>query len=180
MTTESPPHDAETPAPYTIEQILSGIVMGLIVLITFGNVLARYFTSQSFAATEEFSIALLIVLSFLGSSAAFAFDRHIRVDFFVRKLPPGLPPGLHAFADWLSFAVTASLFAFIAFYAGKLTWDQYRFEETSPALGVPQWWYTVWMPVLAVALVLRLVITRLRRRSPPPEGDARGDARAAQ
>ena len=86
------------------------LVMGLIVLITFGNVLARYFTSQSFAATEEFSIALLIVLSFLGSSAAFAFDRHIRVDFFVRKLPPGL----RAFADWLSFAVTASLFAFIA------------------------------------------------------------------
>ena len=86
MTTESPLHDAETPAPYTIEQILSGIVMGLIVLITFGNVLARYFTSQSFAATEEFSIALLIVLSFLGSSAAFAFDRHIRVDFFVRNI----------------------------------------------------------------------------------------------
>ena len=176
MNPEAPPHDTESPAPYTIEQILSGVVMGLIVLITFGNVLARYFTSQSFAATEEFSIALLIVLSFLGSSAAFAFDRHIRVDFFVRKLPPGL----RAFADWLSFAVTASLFAFIAFYAGKLTWDQYRFEETSPALGVPQWWYTVWMPVLAVALVLRLVITRLRRRSPPPEGDARGDARAAQ
>ncbi|MBL8465646.1 MAG: TRAP transporter small permease subunit, partial [Thauera sp.] len=72
------------------------------------------------------------------------------------------------------------LFAFIAFYAGKLTWDQYRFEETSPALGVPQWWYTVWMPVLAVALVLRLVITRLRRQSPPPGGNARGDARAAQ
>ena len=176
MNTEPPSHDTESPAPYTIEQILSGIVMGLIVLITFGNVLARYFTSQSFAATEEFSIALLIVLSFLGSSAAFAFDRHIRVDYFVRKLPPGL----RAFADWLSFAVTASLFAFIAFYAGKLTWDQYRFEETSPALGVPQWWYTVWMPVLAVALVLRLVITRLRRRSPPPGGDARGDARAVQ
>ena len=121
-------------------------------------------------------IGLLILLPFLASGAAFAFDRHIRVDFFVRKLPPGL----RAFVDWLSFAVTASLFAFIAFYAGKLTWDQYRFEETSPALGVPQWWYTVWMPVLAVALVLRLVITRLRRRSPPPEGDARGDARAAQ
>lgn len=176
MNTEPPSHDTESPAPYTIEQILSGIVMGLIVLITFGNVLARYFTSQSFAATEEFSIALLIVLSFLGSSAAFAFDRHIRVDFFVRKLPPGL----RAFADWLSFAVTASLFAFIAFYAGKLTWDQYRFEETSPALGVPQWWYTVWMPVLAVALVLRLVITRLRRYPPSPGGDARGDGRAAQ
>ena len=161
MNTEPPSHDTESSSPYTIEQFLSGVAMGLIVLITFGNVLARYFTAQSFAATEELSIALLIVLSFLGSSAAFAFDRHIRVDFFVRKLPPYL----RAAADWLSFAVTASLFAFIAFYAGKLTWDQYRFEETSPALGVPQWWYTVWMPVLAVALVLRLVITRLRRRA---------------
>lgn len=161
MNTESSPHETEASAPYTIEQILTGIVMGLIVLITFGNVLVRYFTSQSFAATEEFSIALLIVLSFVGSSAAFAFDRHIRVAFFVDRLPRRM----RAFAEWLSFAVTAGLFAFIAFYAVRLTWDQYRFEETSPALGVPQWWYTVWMPALALALVLRLVVTRMRRRA---------------
>ena len=159
-----PPHEDDSAvrsAPYTLEQTLSGVVMGLIVLISFGNVLARYFTSQSFAATEEFSIALLIVLSFVGSSAAFAFDRHIRVSFFADKLPPAGRAAL----EWLSFAVTASLFAFIAFHAGVLTWDQYRFEETSPALGVPQWWYTVWMPVLAVALVLRLILTRLRGRA---------------
>ena len=31
MNTEPPSHDTESPAPYTIEQILSGIVMGLIV-----------------------------------------------------------------------------------------------------------------------------------------------------
>lgn len=161
MSTEPLPPAVEADAPLTVEQILNGIAMGLIVLITFGNVLARYFTSQSFAATEEFSIALLIVVSFLGSSAAFAFDRHIRVGFFVDRLPPRWRRA----AEWLSFAVTASLFAFIAFYAARLTFDQYRFEETSPALGVPQWWYTVWMPVLSVALVLRLIATRLRRRT---------------
>lgn len=145
------------PAPrLSIEQILSGVAMGLIVIITFGNVLARYFTSRSFAATEEFSIALLIILAFVGSSAAFAFDRHIRVSFFVDRLPRSW----RVAADRLSFAVTAALFLFIAWYAALLTWDQYRFEETSPALGVPQWWYTVWMPVLAVALVLRMAATR--------------------
>ena len=161
MSTEPLPPAVEADAPLTVEQILNGIAMGLIVLITFGNVLARYFTSQSFAATEEFSIALLIVVSFLGSSAAFAFDRHIRVGFFVDRMPPRWRRA----AEWLSFAVTASLFAFIAFYAARLTFDQYRFEETSPALGVPQWWYTVWMPVLSVALVVRLIATRLRRRT---------------
>lgn len=162
MNTEASPdggaHDPAQP-PYTIEQILSGIAMGLIVLITFGNVVARYFTSQSFAATEEFSIALLLILSFLGSSVAFALDRHIRVTFFIDLLPPAW----RAAAEWLSFVTTAALFGFIAFYAGRLTWDQYRFEETSPALGVPQWWYTIWMPALAAVIVLRLVVTRLRR-----------------
>ncbi len=153
--------EPEAPAPrLSIEQLLSGIAMGLILLITFGNVLARYFTSRSFAATEEFSIALLIILAFVGSSAAFAFGRHIQVRFFVDRLPSRWRRAL----DRLSFAVTAALFLFIAWYAALLTWDQYRFEETSPALGVPQWWYTVWMPVLAVALVLRLVATRWSRR----------------
>ncbi|ANQ83332.1 DctQ1 protein [Azoarcus olearius] len=152
---------AEAPAPLSPEQILCGIAMALIVLISLGNVVARYLTSQSFAATEEFSIALLLILSFLGSSTAFAFDRHIRVTFFIERLPPRWRQG----AEWLSFVVTAALFGFIAFYAGRLTWDQYRFEETSPALGLPQWWYTVWMPALAVVIVLRLVVTRLGARS---------------
>lgn len=146
-------------APLTIEQRLTGVAMLLIVLISLGNVVVRYLTAQSFAATEEFSIALLIILAFLGSSTAFAFDRHIRVTFFIDKLPPRW----QAAADWLSFAVTAGLFGFIAFYAGHLAWDNYRFEETSPALGVPQWWYSVWMPILAVVIVLRLIATRLRK-----------------
>ncbi|MDO9598579.1 MAG: TRAP transporter small permease [Azoarcus sp.] len=163
MSTELPPLDAAGPdterPSYTIEQLLTGVVMGLIVLISLGNVAARYLTSQSFAATEEFSIALLIVLAFLGSSTAFAFDRHIRVSFLVERLPRRWR---HA-AEWLSFVVTASLFGFIGFYGGWLTFDQYRFEETSPALGLPQWWYTVWMPVLAVLIVVRMVHTRWRR-----------------
>ena len=164
MTTEHLPAQAEpapAPAPaarLSIEQILCGVAMGLIVLITFGNVLARYFTSRSFAATEEFSIALLIILAFVGSSAAYAFDRHIRVGFFVDRLPQHWRQA----ADVLSFVVTSALYLFIAYYAARLTWDQFRFEETSPALGVPQWWYTVWMPVLAVMLVLRLAWTRWR------------------
>lgn len=163
MTTELPPLDATGPATeppsYTIEQLLTGVVMGLIVLISLGNVLARYLTSQSFAATEEFSIALLIVLAFLGSSTAFAFDRHIRVNFLVERLPRRWRRAV----EWLSFVVTAGLFGFIAFYGSWLTFDQYRFEETSPALGLPQWWYTVWMPVLSVLIVVRMAHTRWRR-----------------
>ncbi len=37
-----------------IEDWLTVIVMGALALFTFANVLVRYFTSQSFAWTEEF------------------------------------------------------------------------------------------------------------------------------
>lgn len=160
LPTDPGPPTEPTGTPLTVEQVLTGVVMALIVLISLGNVVVRYLTSRSFAATEELSIALLVILAFLGSSTAFAFDRHIRVTFFIERLPPPLRRG----AEWLAFALTAALFVFVAWYAGLLAFDQYRFEETSPALGLPQWWYTAWMPVLAVLIVIRLALTRASRK----------------
>ena len=54
------------------------------------------------------------------------------------------------------------LFAAIAGWGAQLTWDEYRFEVSSPGLGLPQWIYTGWVPVLAAASVLRL-LGRLKR-----------------
>ena len=75
--------------PVGIEEFFAALAMALICLITFANVLVRYFTSQSFAWTEEFSVFLLVVLTLAGASAAFARNRHIRMEYFVGKLPAG-------------------------------------------------------------------------------------------
>lgn len=159
MSSDPKPAPGKQP-PLSVEQWLTGIVMAAILLITLANVAVRYFTDQSFAATEEFSIALLLALAFVGSATAFAHDRHIRVTFFIEALPAPLRRA----ADLLTHLATLAFFAFLAWYSARLTWDQYRFEETSPALGLPQWWYTVWMPILSAAIVLRLLWTMLRRR----------------
>ena len=37
----------------------------------------------------------------------------------------------------------------------RVVWDDVRFEETSPGIGVPQWWYTVWLPVLCALTTAR-------------------------
>ena len=67
--------DEPVKVPLQIEDWLTVIVMGLLALITFANVIARYFTDQSFAWTEEFSVFLMIVLALVGSSAAVAAVR---------------------------------------------------------------------------------------------------------
>jgi hypothetical protein len=38
----------------------------------------------------------------------------------------------------------------------RMAWEDYRYEVTSPALGVPQWLYTVWLPVLSFVVLGRL------------------------
>ena len=155
----SAPKAGEPQERLSLEQWITGIVMGLIALITLANVLVRYFTDRSFAATEEISVALLMALAFVGSATAFAHDRHIRVTFFVERLG-GRPRQVFELGARL---LTVGLFAFLVWYGGSMTWDQYRFEETSPALGVPQWWYTIWLPLLSAAIVLRVGVPLLRR-----------------
>lgn len=135
-----------------VERFLMAMSMGLLCLLTMANVLVRYFTDISFAFTEEISVALLVVMTLIGASHAFATNHHIAITFFVERLP--------AFMNATSrFAAACSLlmFSLLAWYGVAMAWDDYRFEVTSPSLGVPQWWYTVWLPVLSVVIVLRLL-----------------------
>jgi len=162
------PADAPTPSPapteeprsLRIEDWLTVIAMGLLALITFANVLVRYFTDSSFAWTEEISIFLMIVLALVGGSAAVARDQHIRIEFFCQA---GSAARRRRLAQ-LGAACTALLFAVIALLSVRVVWDEYRFEETSPGIGVPQWWYSIWLPVCAALITLR-AIGLLRRRT---------------
>ena len=75
--------DEPVRVPLAIEDWLTVIVMALLALITFANVLVRYFTNESFAWTEEISIFLMIVLALVAGSAAVARNAHIRIEYCV-------------------------------------------------------------------------------------------------
>ncbi|HLW27001.1 MAG TPA: TRAP transporter small permease [Kiloniellales bacterium] len=144
---------AHTRIPIKIEEALGAAAMAIICLISFGNVVVRYATNISFAFTEEFSVFLLVFMTFVGSSAVFATGEHIRISFFLDRMPRGL--------RWLTevviFLVTTALFSLILYYAAEFTWDQWYWGETSPGLGYPAWLYSVWLPVLSVAIILRII-----------------------
>ncbi len=154
----------EEPRSLRIEDWLTVITMGLLALITFANVLVRYFTDSSFAWTEEISVFLMIVLALVGGSAAVARDLHIRIEFFCES---GSALRRRRLAQ-LGAACVALLFGVIALLSLRVVWDDYRFEETSPGIGVPQWWYSVWLPVLSLLIAAR-AIGLLRRRTRQPD-----------
>jgi len=136
----------------SVERFLMAASMGILCLLTMANVLVRYFTDISFAFTEEISVALLVVMTLIGASHAFATNHHIAITFFVDR-----KPAWGGLARRFAAACSLVMFSLLAWYGVSMAWDDFDFEVTSPSLGVPQWIYTVWLPVLSLVIVLRLL-----------------------
>lgn len=139
--------------PISIERSLGATAMALICLISFANVVVRYATDISFAFTEEYSVFLLVFMTFVGASLAFATNENIRITFLIDKLPPRGRLACEVIAALASLL----MFAMVVWYSGELTFDEFRYDETSPGLGYPIWIYTIWLPILGVAILLRIL-----------------------
>ena len=163
--TQAGGHDAALSAPpprvrvpLAIEDWLAVLVMSALALITFANVLVRYFSNQSFAWTEEVSVFLMIVVTMVGGCSAFVRNQHIRIEALADSGSTGRQRRLAVFSQ----AVVLAFFILLAVLSARLVWDEYIYEETSPAIGLPTWWYSIWLPVMSAAIALR-TLGSLRR-----------------
>jgi TRAP-type transport system small permease protein len=144
--------------PVKIEETLAGIAMGLLALLTFSNVLVRYLTNFSFAFTEEFSIFLMLLIALIGSSGVMAKNGHLSIGYFVEKFR-------YHVRRWIRIAANGMVvltFFLLFMLGGRMAWDEYRFEVTSPGLGLPTWIYTIWLPLLSFAIFCRAVGLMIR------------------
>ncbi len=83
-----PVPDPPTRVPLALEKVLVAAAMAAMAIITFANVTTRYLTDVSLAFTEEYSVALMVVVALLGTSLATAAGRHVRIGTLVDGLPP--------------------------------------------------------------------------------------------
>ena len=116
------PASPPTAKALALEDWLVVLIMAALALITFANVLLRYFTDTSFAWTEEISIFLMIVLAMVGGSSAVARDQHIRIEFFSGN---GSAQRRRRLAR-LGALMTALLFTVLAVLSVRLVWDDWR------------------------------------------------------
>jgi len=153
---ESPLNDGGRLA--AVERFLMAAAMAVLCLLSMANVVVRYLTDFSFAFTEEISVGLLVFMTLVGASHAFARNHHIAIGFLVERQPV-----VRRLAARFAAACSLLMFGLLTWYGARMAWDDYRFEVTSPSLGVPNWWYTIWLPLLSALIVLRLFGVLLRK-----------------
>jgi len=148
----SAPIDPPVKVSLKIEDTFSVLIMAVLALITLGNVLVRYLSNGSFAWTEEISVFLLIVLTMTAGASAFVRDQHIRIEAYADR---GSPRRQRRLAI-ISHTVVLLFFILLTVLSARVVYDDIRWGDTSPAIGVPSWWYSIWMPILGAVITLRI------------------------
>ncbi|MBR9856611.1 MAG: TRAP transporter small permease [Gammaproteobacteria bacterium] len=141
------------------ERWLAALALLIICVISLGNVVVRYTTDASFAFTEEFSVFLLVVLTFAGAALAARRHVHIRIELVEELLPIRLRPALYL----LQWAASVLLLGLVVWYGALLSWEEYSWESLSPGLGYPTWIYLIWLPLLCLAIIWRLTQSLMER-----------------
>ena len=134
------------------ERFLAALALTIICLISLGNVVVRYATDASFAFTEEFSVFLLVIVTFAGAAAAARENQHIRIELLEHHVPRAMLPLLYI----LQWAAGLAVLGGAAWYGTIFAMEEYQWESLSPGLGLPNWIYVSWLPLLSVAIMIRL------------------------
>jgi len=149
------------PPKFRPEAWLASLALTAICVISLGNVIVRYTTDASFAFTEEFSVFLLVVLTFAGAAVAARSNQHIRIELIEHYLPPAALKGLFV-VQWL---VGVSVMGVTTWYGAIFAMQEYDWESLSPGLGLPNWIYVIWLPLMSAAIIFRMTQNFIDRMS---------------
>lgn len=144
------------------EERIAVASLALLLVITLLNVVTRYAIDESLAWTEEISVFLMVVLALAGAAAVGREDRHIRIEFFVNeRQADGSDKPRRGF---VLFGASTTAFTFFLLAALFARWvaDQVKYSETSMGLGVPLWWYGIFIPPLCLAVAARAAMVAWR------------------
>lgn len=130
---------------------ISGIVILIMMLLTFADVIGRYiFHSPIFGGTEIIS-ALLALAIFSGLGVVNARDDHIVVELFDGPFRRLLTPLVYEISIQLFSVFCMGLIAVVLF---EHAWESYTQEKLTVVLEMPLYYITATIAVFAVISVL--------------------------
>ena len=144
------------PARWIAENFEEACCTGMLAVMSvlaFANILARYLTNFSLAFTEEIEVSLLVWLTMLGAAAGFKHGVHIGLTFLLERLPPRARRALAV----ATAALGVGLYLALVWFSIWQIRDEALMGTTSEALGIPQWIYTLGLPVGGAIMTGRVV-----------------------
>lgn len=125
----------------------------VIVIVTFVNVLSRYIFKASLAFSEEITINFLVVLTMMGAVVGIRLGAHLGFTYLVENAKGRV-------RRILLITGTVLIVVFLAvllIWGGEMTIAQAIRGRATPSLGIPQWLFTLSIPLAGLLGILRSI-----------------------
>ncbi|MGC2941219.1 MULTISPECIES: TRAP transporter small permease [unclassified Brevibacterium] len=125
----------------------------IIVIVTFVNVLSRYIFKASLAFSEELTINFLVVMTMMGAVVGIRLGAHLGFTYLVENAKGQVRKAL-----LITGTVLIVLFlAVLLIWGGEMTIAQGLRGRATPSLGIPQWLFTLSIPLAGLLGIVRSI-----------------------
>lgn len=132
-----------------LEETLCVTLMSIMTIIIFIQVIMRYVFHNSLSWSEELARYCFIWLIYIGIAYGCKCMKHIKIDAALKLFPDKIKPYVVIIGELLVIVFAA----YIVVTGLELTYKQWLFGKTSPALGLPLQYINL-APVVGFALVI--------------------------
>lgn len=139
-----------------LASFLSGFILFVLVLITIGSVIMRYFFNAPWHWTEEISGLLMVWIVFIGMAAAERQETNLTISF----ITDSLPIRVSALVNLLMCVASVGLLLYMGWLGYKLA-DSVGFRLTQ-ILKISWYWMYIVVPIGAV-LTAVFTVPQIRR-----------------
>lgn len=157
----------------TIENLLAAIPFAVVALVAFVNVLSRYFLNASLAFTGEVTVNLAVWMVMMGAVIGLREGAHLGFGVLHERARGHLRTAMTVF-------ITAAILAFLAillYFGMEMALQQAQHGRGTPSMEIPQWLFTIALPIGALLGGYRAIEAGVRAAKTPtaattPQTDA--------
>ncbi len=143
---------------YKMDLVVASICLGLLVFITFSNVILRYCFNAPYQWGEEVQMLLIVWVIWYGGSAAFRTGNQICVDMVLGLLPVKVQKVANVVIFILSVAVLLFMFRQGLSYITQL----YSTNRVTETLHIPRAFVYSCMPIGCLLMLISMTATFIK------------------
>ena len=134
---------------HSIDSVLSGLVLGTMILLGFSNVVSRYFLNISLAASEELLTFMLVFIGLLASAPGVKRDSHVGMSILLDHSPAATLK----YFRLLKTVCYLIFFGILLYFGFQNAYESWKYGQVDSALGWPAWCFFIFYPIGALFCV---------------------------
>ncbi|MBN2260503.1 MAG: TRAP transporter small permease [Clostridiales bacterium] len=130
------------------------ISLAAMAILNFANVLSRYVLHASLSFTEEITTNIFVFNTFIGAAMGARRGAHLGLSIISDRVNAKTRKSMLFSMNLIS----AGLFAILIYLGYGMVKSQFKFGQTTAALGLPEWWFGMAIPIGAFFIMFSFLV----------------------